>query len=78
MRGYLVGALLMAVAVGLTVLLVVRVRRQRRWRRDVAVQGPVRAAFRVPQGRWHPCDGPQRVYAAGRARVPRPRDGGRG
>lgn len=70
------------------VLLVRRVRRQRRenaeWEQAVVGQGPVRAAFQVRRGQWHPCDGPRRAdresgFAVGRASVvPRPRDGHRG
>jgi hypothetical protein len=76
--GYAAGVLLIAVG---GVWLWLRFARRRAYRELVAEVGPVRAAYGVPQGRWHPCTGepmPEQVYAVGRAPVPRQRQVGRG
>ncbi|QKW15318.1 hypothetical protein [Verrucosispora sp. NA02020] len=76
--GYGVGLLLFAAG---AVWLWLRFSRRRAYRELVAEVGPVRAAYRVPQGKWHPCTGepmPEPQYAVGRASVvPRQRQVGR-
>lgn len=77
--GYAVGGLLLVVGGG--VWLWLRFSRRRAYRELVAEVGPVRAAYGVPKGKWHPSTGepmPEPQYAVGRAKVPQQRQVGRG